>query len=146
MQGTVAWTRSGAQSNIVVDGLEAFVVLNGQLASINVKDGSINWTKSLDGQRLGMQLIVTDNTIFVEGASSNYGSLRTFVLDRQTRDQLFSVDGGRLAWSDDHLYVATDSGIAAFDAIAVPEPSMWLMMVAGAMALVAARRQLGIAR
>jgi outer membrane protein assembly factor BamB len=138
LAGRLNWGVSGVTGRIAVDGDEIFALRNGTISSINALNGSVNWMwEDSAASSLGSFMIATNNLLIVSGGS------KTYLLDRHTRQLVQTLaDSGQIALGNDQLYIASGSGLAAYNITAVPEAgtaAMFLLGFAG-LALVRARK------
>lgn len=137
VNGRVDWTLEGVNGQLAIDGTELFTIRNGALASLDATDGSTNWLWEAPlNSALSGEVIVTENLVLVSSSS------KTYLIDRGTHRTLQTLGvGGRLALGNDQLYIASGPSLYAYNVTAVPEPSSWLLMVCGGLALVRMRRR-----
>jgi hypothetical protein len=107
---------------------------NGSICALNPINGQLEW--SLPGGNQPGNLIVTDN-VLLAGLGDN-----TVAISLATHQVLWSVPVvGRMALSDDELFIGSSNSVVAYAVAAVPEPASVLPMSVVAAYLLACRQR-----
>lgn len=79
----MAWSLSGVNSQIALDGSEIFALRNGTLSSFIVDSGATNWMwKDAANSNLNIQSLATQSMVIISGTNS------TCLIDRASRQQV----------------------------------------------------------